>query len=146
VSPYLIVSNAAEAINFYQRAFGAEELYRLDDPRGRIGHAELRFGDTVVMLADEYPDFGALAPQRLGGSPVKLHLSVDDVDAALDKAVAAGATLMRPASDEFHGDRSGMVLDPFGHSWFVSAKIADVPVEEMQRRFTAMMGGESCGA
>jgi PhnB protein len=144
VSPYLIVSSAAEAIDFYTRAFGAEELYRLDDPNGRVGHAELRFGDTIVMLADEFPDFGALAPARFGGSPVRLHLSVSDADAALQKAVSEGATLVRPASDEFHGDRSGMVVDPYGHSWFVSAKIADVPVEEMQRRYTAMLGGLSC--
>lgn len=141
VSPYLIVANAAEAIDFYKRAFGAEELYRLDDPSGRIGHAELRFGDTVVMLADEFPDFGALAPARFGGSPVRLHLSVSDADAALQQAVSEGATLVRPASDEFHGDRSGMVVDPYGHSWFVSAKTEDVTTEEMQRRYAALMGG-----
>ena len=140
VSPYLIVANAAEAIDFYKRAFGAEELYRLDDPSGRIGHAELRFGDTVVMLADEFPDFGALAPARFGGSPVRLHLSVSDADAVLELAVSEGATLVRPASDEFHGDRSGMVVDPYGHSWFVSAKTADVTVDEMQRRYTKLMG------
>jgi PhnB protein len=142
LSPYLIVTNAAEAIGFYERAFGAEELFRLNDPRGRIGHAELRFGDTIVMLADEYPDFGALAPARFGGSPVRLHLGVDDADAVLGKAVEEGATVVRPLSDEFHGERIGMVVDPFGHSWFVSAKIADVPVDEMQRRFTALMGGD----
>jgi len=141
VSPYLIVTNAAEAISFYERAFGAEELLRLNDPRGRVGHAELRFGDTVVMLADEYPDFGALAPSRLGGSPVKLHINVADVDVALRRAVEEGATVVRVASDEFHGHRTAMVVDPFGHSWFLSAKVADVAPKEMQRRFTAMMGG-----
>lgn len=140
VSPYLIVANAAEAIDFYKRAFGAEELYRLDDPSGRIGHAELRFGDTVVMLADEFPDFGALAPARFGGSPVRLHLSVSNADTALQQAIKEGATLVRPANDEFHGDRSGMVVDPFGHSWFVSAKMEDVTIDEMQRRYTALMG------
>lgn len=142
VSPYLIVSGASDAIDFYKHAFGAEELFRLNDPSGRVGHAELRFGDTLIMLADEHPDFGALAPPRLGGSPVRLHLDVEDADAMLDKAVTEGATLVRPASDEFYGRRTGMVVDPFGHSWFVSAKIADVAPDEMQRRFTALMGGE----
>jgi PhnB protein len=141
VSPYLIVAGAEEAIEFYKRAFGAEELYRLEDPGGRIGHAELRFGDTIVMLADEFPDFGALAPARLGGSPVRLHLNVGDADAVLERAVSDGATLVRPANDEFYGNRSGMVVDPYGHSWFVATKIAEVPVEEMQRRYTKLMGG-----
>ena len=142
LSPYLIVGNAAEAIGFYERAFGAEELFRLEDPRGKIGHAELRFGDTIVMIADEYPDFGALAPARFGGSPVRLHLTVSDADAVLAKALDEGATLTRPASDEFYGSRSGMIVDPFGHGWTVSTKTEDVPADEMQRRFTALMGGE----
>jgi PhnB protein len=141
VRPYLIVGDAARAIRFYADAFGARELYRLTEPSGKVGHAELAFGDTIVMLADEYPDFGALSPASLGGSPVKLHLEVDDADAAVERAVAAGATVLRPVKEEFYGARSGMVLDPFGHSWSVSAPFEEVSPAELQRRFTAALAG-----
>ncbi len=140
LTPYLTVSDAAAAIAFYIKAFGAEEVYRLNDTDGRIGHAELRIGDSLLVLADEYPDFGALSPARLGGSPVKLHLIVDSPDQSVDAAVAAGAMLVRPVQNEFYGARSGMIVDPFGHSWFIAAKCEDLSVEEMQRRMSATAG------
>jgi PhnB protein len=139
VTAYLIAKEAARALDFYQRAFGATEIYRLTEPGGRIGHAEFRIGGSTLMLADEYPDWGALAPTSLGGTPVKLHLRVEDVDAFMKQAVAAGATELRAAKDEFFGERSGMLADPFGHHWHVSTHIEDVSPEEMQRRFTAAM-------
>ena len=135
LTPYLIVKGAAEALDFYKQAFGAVEEMRLTDPAGRIGHAEIRIGQSPLMLADEHPEFGALGPATLGGSPVTLHLEVADADAAADRAVAAGATLLRPVADQFHGNRSGMVADPFGHKWFLSAGIEAVSAEEMQRRY-----------
>ena len=138
LTPYLTVSDAAAAIAFYGKAFGAEEIFRLTDTDGRIGHAELRIGDSLVMLADEYPDFGALSPTRLGGSPVKMHLDVESADRSAEAAVAAGATLVRPVQNEFYGSRSGMIVDPFGHSWFIATKCEEVSVDEMQRRFSAM--------
>ena len=101
----------------YRAAFGAEEQFRLVEPGGRIGHAEIRIGNSTVMLSDEYPDFGALSPVTVGGSPVKLHLYVEDADALVARAVGAGATLLRPVRDQFYGDRSGMIVDPYGHSW-----------------------------
>ena len=137
VSVYLTVKGAAEAIAFYAAAFGAEETYRLVGPDGRVGHAEVRIGDSTVMLSDEYPDFGALAPPSVGGSPIKLYLSVPDVDAVAARAVAAGATLIRPVEDQFHGSRSALLADPFGHQWFVSTVIEDVTPDEMQRRWNA---------
>lgn len=141
LSPYIIVRDAAAAIAFYQRAFGATEELRLTDPNGRIGHAEIRIGTSAVMLADEHPEFGALSPATLGGSPVKLHLTVADADAAAARAVEAGATLLRPVQDQFHGNRSGMVVDPFGHSWFLSAELEPVSPEEMQRRYDKLLEG-----
>ncbi len=141
LSPYLTVNGAAAAIDFYRAAFGAVELFRLTGPDGRIGHAELRIGDAIVMLSDEWPDFGALSPPSIGGSPVKLHLYVDDCDAVVARAVAAGATLMRPVTDQFYGDRSGMIADPFGHSWFVATLKEQVAPQEMQRRWDAAMAG-----
>lgn len=137
VTAYMAVKGAAAAIDFYRRAFGAEELFRLVGPDGRIGHAEIRIGQSVIMLADEYPDFGALSPQSIGGSPIKLHIKVENVDAYVAHAVAAGATIVRPVRDEFYGDRTGMVADPFGYSWFVSTVKEVVSPAEMQRRWTA---------
>jgi PhnB protein len=139
VAPYLIVKGAARALEFYTTAFGATEVYRLVGPDGRIGHSEFRIGTSTLMLADEYPDFGALAPGSFGGSPVRMHVQVEDVDAFMRKAVAAGATELRSPKDEFYGERSGMLADPFGHQWHVSTRIEDVSPQEMQRRFTAMM-------
>ena len=134
---YLAVPDAAEALRFYSQAFGARELFRLTAPDGKIGHAEMVIGDSRLMLADEYPDFGSVAPGSLGGSPVKFQLRADDVDAFTEAAVAAGATLLRPPKDEFHGHRQSMVACPFGYNWFVSCQIEDVSPEEMQRRFAA---------
>jgi PhnB protein len=139
VTPYLIVKGGARALDFYTRAFGAQELYRLAEPSGRIGHSELRIGNSTLMLADEYPDFGALAPPSIGGSPVNLHLQVDNVDEFMRRAVAAGATQLRAPKDEFYGERAGMLTDPFGYRWQVTTHIEDVSTEEMQRRFAKLM-------
>lgn len=138
LSPYLVVQGAARAIEFYTRAFGAQELYRLVDPAGKVGHAELLIAGTRIMLADEYPDFGALSPPSVGGSPVTLHLFVDDVLGVIDVAVELGATLIRPATLEFFGDRSGIVVDPFGHRWHLATRVEEVSPDEMQRRWSAM--------
>ncbi|HEX3863838.1 MAG TPA: VOC family protein [Stellaceae bacterium] len=139
LTPYLIVADGAGAIRFYQTAFGASERMRLTAPTGRIGHAELQIGDCVVMLADEYPDHGARSPASYGGSPVTLHLYVEDVDAVVATAIAAGATLTRPVQDMFYGDRSGTVTDPFGHVWHVATHIEDVPPDEIDRRAAEAM-------
>lgn len=140
LTPYLVVERAREAIAFYTAAFGAEELFTLIDPGdGRIGHAELKLGGSVLMLADEYPDFGALAPGAFGGAPVKLHLYVEDVDAVFARAVTLGAAELRPVKTQFHGDRSGMLADPFGHVWFLATRGAEVSPEEMQARWDASM-------
>jgi PhnB protein len=136
LTAYLTIKDAARAIEFYKAAFGAKELFRLAEPNGRIGHAELGFGDSVLMISDEYPDFGALSPVTIGGSPAKLHLYVDDSDAVVERAVSLGAVLVRPVKDEFYGDRVGMVADPFGYSWFVSTHKQEVSPDEMQRRWT----------
>ena len=136
VTPYLIVKGADEAIAFYREAFGAEERYRLTDPEtGKIGHADLAIGDATIMLADEAPDFGAQSPATLGGTPVKLHLSVADADETVGRAERAGATVLRPVQDQFHGERAGMIADPFGHQWFVGTLTEPVSPEEMQARY-----------
>jgi PhnB protein len=137
--PYLRVHNAAEAVEFYKRAFGATEKFRLVEPSGRIGHVELEFGTTIVMLSDEYPEYGILGPRTIGGTGASIHLHLDDADAAIARAVDAGAELVRPASDAFYGERSGTVRDPFGHEWLLGHSIEDVTPEEMQRRYTEMM-------
>ena len=141
VTPHLTVQDAAAALDFYRRAFGAEELFRLVEPGGRVGHAEIRIGNSTVMLCDEYPDFGALSPPTIGGSPVKLHLYVPDVDAFVAGAVAAGATLLRPVADQFYGDRTGMIADPFGHCWHIGTPREPVTPAEMQRRWTEALKG-----
>ena len=144
LTPYITVKEAPRAITFYSEAFGAKEVFRLTEPGGKVGHAELDFGGMTLMLSDEYPDFGAFSPVTIGGSPVKLHLYVPDVDATIDRAIQAGATLVRPIKDEFYGDRVGMIADPFGFSWFVSTRKEEVSPEEMQRRWnTAMAGGSA---
>jgi len=137
LSPYLIVRGAVEAILFYTRAFGAQEQFRLCEPSGKVGHAELLIGGSRIMLADEYPDFGALAPSTIGGSPVSIHLYVEDVDHSYSRAVAAGATALRAVRDEFYGDRTGMLLDPFGHKWHLATRKEEVTPSEMQRRMDA---------
>jgi PhnB protein len=137
--PYLCCKDAARAIEFYKQAFGATEVMRLAEPSGRIGHAEIKIGTALLMLADEYPEMDVRSPQSLGGSPVTIHLYVDDVDALADRAVGAGAKLLRPVADQFYGDRSGRLSDPFGHVWIISTHTEDVAPEEMQRRYQAMM-------
>lgn len=138
VYPYLRVHSAAEAIDFYARAFDAREQFRLTEPSGRIGHAEIRLGSSTLMLSDEYPDRGIRGPRSLGGTTFSIHLHVDDVDAAYAQAVSAGATVVRPLQDQFYGERSGTVRDPFGHEWLLGGHIETVTPEEMQRRYTAM--------
>lgn len=134
--PYLVVRRAAEAIDFYRRAFGAVEQFRMTDPGdGRIGHAELLIDGCRLMLADEYPDFGAVSPDTIGGTAVTLHLSTASVDADVEAAAAAGATLLRPAADQSFGERVAVLLDPFGHRWMLSQMIEQVDPREMQRRW-----------
>jgi uncharacterized glyoxalase superfamily protein PhnB len=138
IVPYITVRGAAKAIAFYSAAFDAVEDFRLVDPAdGRIGHAELLMGESRLMLSDEYPDFGALSPDSLGGTPVKLHLQVADADAAAARASAAGATVLRPATDQFFGERSAMLADPFGHTWIVSQRIETLTGVQMQARWNA---------
>lgn len=141
LTPYIIVKNAAAAIAFYEKAFGAKEEYRLAGPDGKIGHAELVIGAGRLMLAEESPAFGALSPASIGGTPVKLHLDVEDVDATMARAEAGGATILRPARDQFYGERSGMIADPFGHQWFLGTRKENVSPEEMQKRFRESFSG-----
>lgn len=138
LSPYLVVSGAARAIEFYTKALGAQELFRLVEPGGRVGHAELTLCGTRFSLSDEYPDFGALGPVRVGGTPVTLHLYVEDVDAVLARAIEAGALLLRPLKDEFFGDRVAMIADPFGHKWMLATRQEEISPAEMQRRMDAL--------
>lgn len=137
--PYLRVKDAARAIDFYKEAFGAVEKFRLTEPSGRIGHCELVFGSTTLMLSEEYPELGCVGPQSIGGTSVSIHLHLDDADAGIARAVAAGATVLRPASDAFYGERSGTVRDPFGHEWMLGHNIEQVEPEEMQRRYDELM-------
>ena len=136
--PYLRVHNTAEAIDFYSRAFDAKELFRLTEPSGRIGHAEIKIGTSTVMLSDEYPEHGIKGPRTLGGTSFAIHLHVADVDQAFEKAVAAGAVVVRPLKDQFYGERSGTVRDPYGHEWLLGGHLETVSAEEMQRRYTAL--------
>lgn len=139
---YLHVKDAARAIEFYKAAFGATEKFRLTEPGGRVGHAELDFGGMTLMLADEFPEFNIRGPQSIGGTSVTIHLHVDNADALIERAVAAGATLERPPKDEFYGERSGCVRDPFGHRWSIGHSIEQVTPEEMQRRYDALLKAE----
>jgi PhnB protein len=136
--PYLRVHNTAEAIEFYARAFGAKEQFRLTEPGGRIGHAEIKIGPTIIMLADEHPEHGIRGPRSLGGTSFSIHLHVADVDKVFSKAVEAGASVLRPLQDQFYGERSGTVRDPFGHEWLLGGHLETVTPEEMQRRYTAL--------
>jgi PhnB protein len=137
---YLVVNGAANAIEFYKKAFGATEVMRFAQPDGKIGHAEIKIGDSRIMLADEYPEMGYRSPQAFGGSPVSIHLYVEDADALANQAVAAGAKVQRPVKDQFYGDRSGTFEDPFGHVWHISTHKEDLSLEEMQKRAAAAMG------
>jgi len=139
VTPYLAVAGAADAIDFYTKVLGGEERVRMPGPDGKIGHAEIAFGDSVIMLADEFPDMGAKSPKSIGGTPVMIMVYVEDVDATFKKATDAGATALEPVSDKFYGDRSGTFEDPFGHRWNVSSHVEDVPPEEMEARAAKAM-------
>jgi PhnB protein len=141
VTPYIIVDGAARAIEFYKQAFGATERFRMEGPDGRVGHAEIKVGDSHIMLADEHPEMGARSPQSVGGSPVSLLLYVEDVDAVVGRAVEAGAKLKRPVADQFYGDRTGGIEDPFGHVWYVATHVEEVPYEELQKRAAAAHQG-----
>jgi PhnB protein len=141
-TPYLCIKDAARGIEFYKSAFGATETLRIDAPGGKIGHAEIRIGEAVLMIADEYPEMKFVSPGTLGGTPLLIHLYVPDVDAFVQRAVAAGAKLVRPVADQFYGDRGGQLEDPFGHVWFVATHVEDVPADELKRRAAEMHGGQ----
>ncbi len=138
VFPYLCVKDAAAAADFYRKAFGASERFRLTEPGGRIGHLELNLGNTILMLSDEYPEIGALGPDPNGSSGVVIHLHVDDANEMAARAYDAGAAIVREPEDQFYGERSCLVQDPFGHRWLLGHSIEEVSEEEMQRRLTAM--------
>lgn len=140
VTPYLIVRGGAAAIEYYTKAFGAKELFRFPAPDGKIGHAEIKIGDSPIMLADEYPDMGYNGPQTVGGSPVSIMIYVDDVDTVFNRAIESGGTVKEAVQDKFYGDRMGTLTDPFGHVWHVSTHKEDVSMEEMERRAKAAHG------
>jgi len=140
VTPYLAIDGAAAAIDFYKKAFGATERMRIDGPEGKVGHAEIEIEGGLVMLADEFPDMEFRSPKTLGGSPVTIHIYVKDVDAFCARAAAAGVTVLRAVADQFYGDRSGQLKDPFGHTWSIATHVEDVSPEEMQKR-AAKLGG-----
>jgi PhnB protein len=141
ISPYLIVDDAARAIDFYTQVLGGTERMRMPGPDGKIGHAEVQIGDGVVMLADEHPDMGYLGPKQIGGTPVTIGVYVEDVDATFAAALKSGAKELRAVENQFYGDRSGQFEDPFGHRWSVSTHIEDVPPDEMAKRAAAMADG-----
>ena len=138
---YLCVSDASKAIEFYTKAFGAREKFRLAEPGGRVGHAEIEMGAYTVMLAEEFPELNFRSPQAYGGTPVTIHLHVDNADRFIERAVAVGATVDVPISDHFYGERSGSIRDPFGHRWNIGHHIEDVSAQEMQRRYTNELAG-----
>ncbi|SIN97417.1 Uncharacterized conserved protein PhnB, glyoxalase superfamily [Singulisphaera sp. GP187] len=148
ITPHLVVKGASEAIEFYKKAFGAEELGRMPFPgpdgQVKLGHAELKIGDSRLFLADEFPEHGATGPN--GSSPVTIHLYVTDANAAFDRAVAAGATVRMPLADMFWGDRYGTLVDPFGHNWSIAEHLEDLTPEQMQARMAAAFGGQPCGS
>jgi len=138
ITPYLIVKGAAAAIDFYKQAFGATEIMRMPMPDGRLGHAELRIGDSFVMLADEFPEAEAISPNTLGGTTVGLMIYVEDADAVFNKAVSLGAKVKKPLADQFYGDRNGTLEDAWGHKWTIATHVEDVAPDEMKRRLAAM--------
>lgn len=146
VTPYLTVRGAAKALDFYKEAFGAAEVLRMPMPDGSVAHAEFKIGDSVIMMGEENPMWGNKSPQALGGTPTGLMIYVPDCDAVFARALAAGATVMKPLADQFYGDRSGTVIDPFGHAWTVATHVEDVPPEEMQKRMDAMVAQMAGGA
>ena len=134
VTPYLVINGAAAAIDFYKKVFGATEKYRMPMPNGRLGHAEITIGDSVIMMADEHPEQGFRGPKSYGGTPVGIMLYVEDVDAVAPKFVAAGGKVLRAVQDQFYGDRSGTFEDPFGHQWTIGTHKEDLTPEEIERR------------
>jgi len=140
VTPYLICKNAEAAIDFYKKAFGATELFRIGEP-GMVGHAELKIGNAIIMLADEHPEMGALSPETVGGTPVTLMIYVEDVDDFAGKAIAEGLKVTQPVKDQFYGDRSGQFEDPFGHKWSFATHIADISPDELNQKAKEMYGG-----
>lgn len=145
VSPVLLVDGAARAIAFYTEILGATERLRIDAPGGKVGHAELQIGDSLLMVADEEPDMDMRGPRSVGGTPVSLHVYVEDADAVFERAVRAGARELQPMADQFYGDRSGQFEDPFGHRWSVATHVEDVPDDEMRRRVEELMSGGADG-
>jgi PhnB protein len=143
LTPYLSANDAARAIEFYKEAFGAQEVMRMDSPDGKVGHAELKVGDSIFMLGDDCPEATQRSPQSLGGTSIGLMLYVEDVDAVVGRAVSAGAELVRPVENQFYGDRTGGVKDPFGHFWYVATHFEDVAPEEMQRRVAALQANKA---
>ena len=141
ITPYLSIKGASDAIEFYKKAFGAKEVMRMGEPDGRIGHAELQIGDSKIMLADEHPEMDFRSPRAIGGTPVLLHLYVEDVDNVVGRAVAAGAKVVRPVQDQFYGDRSGSVADPYGHVWHVATHTEDLSPDEIRKRAAAQHKG-----
>lgn len=140
VTPYLIIKGASDAIDFYKKAFGAIELFRMEH-EGAIGHAEIKIGDSPIMLSDEHPEMGYVGPTTLGGTPVSIMIYVDDVDSTFNQAIAAGGQQVKPLQDQFYGDRSGSLKDPFGHMWHVATHIEDVAPDEMEKRVAAASHG-----
>jgi len=134
ITPRLCFEDTAFAIQFYEHAFGAKELYRLNEPDGKVGHAEIRIGDSLIMMSDEYPEMAVLSAKSRGGSPISLALTVKNADNFMARASAAGATVLRPVQDEFYGYRSGAVMDPFGYSWFIMHQVSKVSPKQMQKR------------
>lgn len=141
VTPYLIIKGAASAIEFYKKVFGATEVMRMPQPDGRVGHAEMKIGNSHIMLADEFPEMNIRAPESFGGSPVSLMVYVEDVDKVFKKAVDSGSKVIKPLKDQFYGDRSGTFSDPFGHQWTVATHTEDVTPEEMKKRMASQSGG-----
>jgi PhnB protein len=138
-TPYLIVKGAARALEFYKQAFGATEIMRIPAPEGKVGHAEIKIGTAIIMLADEFPDMNCKSPQAFGGTPVSIMVYVQDVDAFVKQAVSAGAKVLRPVENKFYGDRAGSLEDPFGHQWHFATHVEDVPLDELAKRAEAFM-------
>jgi PhnB protein len=145
VTPYLSVQGAADAIAFYKKAFGAKEVMRMPGPGGTIGHAEIQVGDSRIMLADEFPEMNFRSPRAIGGTSVTIHLYVQDADKVAKKAVASGAKVLRPVADQFYGDRSGSLEDPFGHVWHIATHMEDIPIKELKKRAAAMAASAEKG-
>jgi PhnB protein len=141
LTPYLAVERAGDAIDFYSKVFGANERMRMPGPDGKVGHAELEIGDSMIMLADEFPDMGHRGPKAIGGTPVTINLYVEDVDDTFRRALEEGATALRDVEDQFYGDRAGQFEDPFGHRWNIATHVEDVPPDEMEKRAAAAMSG-----